>query len=56
MIEFGTIVRFIVDQVEANKNPPDSEILRTIRLLKVYGALASSVKMPGLRQEERTHA
>jgi hypothetical protein len=37
VIEFGTIVRFIVHQVEANKNYPDSEILQTIRLLKVYG-------------------
>jgi hypothetical protein len=40
VIEFETIVRFIVDQVEANKNYPDSEILQTIRLLKVYGIVA----------------
>ncbi len=39
VIEFDTIVRFIVDQVEPNKNYPDSEILQTIRLLKVYGML-----------------
>lgn len=39
VIEFDTIVRFIVDQVKANKNYPDSEILQTIRLLKVYGML-----------------
>ena len=39
VIEFETIVRFIVDQVEANKNYPDSEILQTIRLLKVYGVV-----------------
>ena len=39
VIEFDTIVRFIVDQVEANKNYPDSEILQTIRLLKVYGVV-----------------
>ena len=39
VIEFGTVVRFIVDQVEANKNYPDSEILQTIRLLRVYGML-----------------
>ena len=37
VIEFDTIVHFIVDQVEPNKNYPDSEILQTIRLLKVYG-------------------
>jgi len=40
VIEFETVVRFIVDQVEANKNYPDSEILQTIRLLKVYGIVA----------------
>jgi hypothetical protein len=40
VIEFETIVRFIVDQVEANKNYPDSEILQTIRLLKVYRIVA----------------
>ena len=40
VVEFDTIVRFVVDQVEANKNYPDSEILQTIRLLKVYGILA----------------
>jgi len=39
VIEFSTIVRFIVKQVQANKNYPDSEILQTIRLLKVYGLL-----------------
>lgn len=39
VIEFGTIVRFTVDQVEARKNYPDSEILQTIRLLKVYGLI-----------------
>ena len=39
VIEFETIVRFIVDQVKANKNYPDSEILQTIRLLKVYGVV-----------------
>ena len=39
VIEFSTIVRFIVSQVEPNKNYPDSEILQTIRLLKVYGLL-----------------
>ena len=40
VIEFETIVRFIAAQVEPNKNYPDSEILQTIRLLKVYGMLA----------------
>lgn len=40
VIEFDTIVRFIVDQVKPNKNYPDSEILQTIRLLKVYGMLS----------------
>ena len=40
VIEFPTIIRFIVDEVEANKNYPDSEILQTIRLLKVYGMVA----------------
>ena len=39
VIEFDTVVRFIVSQVEQNKNYPDSEILQTIRLLKVYGVL-----------------
>lgn len=40
VVEFDTIVRFVVHQVEANKNYPDSEILQTIRLLKVYGIVA----------------
>ncbi len=40
VVEFHTIVRFVVGQVEANKNYPDSEILQTIRLLKVYGIVA----------------
>ena len=39
VVEFRTIVRFIVDQVVPNKNYPDSEIMQTIRLLKVYGVL-----------------
>jgi hypothetical protein len=39
VIEFDTIMRFTVDQVEARKNYPDSEILQTIRLLKVYGVI-----------------
>ena len=37
VIEFETIVRYITDQVKPNKNYPDSEIMQTIRLLKVYG-------------------
>ena len=45
VIEFSTIVRFIVNQVEANKNYPDSEILQTIRLLKVYG----NAKLKGVK-------
>lgn len=39
VIEFDTIMRFTVIQVEARKNYPDSEILQTIRLLKVYGVI-----------------
>ena len=37
VIEFPTILHFIADQVETNKNYPDSEIMQTIRLLKIYG-------------------
>ena len=40
VIEFGTVMHFIADQVQANKNYPDSEILQTIRLLKMYGLMA----------------
>ena len=39
VIEFGTIIGYIADQVAPNKNYPDSEILQAIRLLKVYGLM-----------------
>ncbi|MEZ5335734.1 MAG: hypothetical protein R2741_11095 [Methanolobus sp.] len=39
VIEFKTIVDFMVSQVHKNKNYGDSEFLQTIRILKVYGEL-----------------
>jgi len=35
--EFPTIIHFIAEQVQKKKNYRDSEIMQTIRLLKIYG-------------------
>ncbi|MDY0385899.1 MAG: hypothetical protein RBT65_01955 [Methanolobus sp.] len=36
VIEFKTIIDFMVSKVEKNKNYGDSEFLQTIRILKIY--------------------
>jgi len=37
VIEFPTIFHYIAMRVEKNKNYPDSEIMQTMRLVKIYG-------------------
>ena len=37
VIEFATIIHCVAKRVETNKNYPDSEIMQTMRLVKIYG-------------------